>query len=65
MVEYKSVWGFRSVVFICQVQEGAAAAWMDLGLVMELEELWVSPSVTEDYDTLTVRGCLLWLASIG
>lgn len=50
---------------MCRVQEGAATTWMDLSLVMELEELWVSPSVTQDYDTLTVRGCLQWLASIG
>ena len=27
-----------SMVFVCRVLEGAAVAWMDLNLVMELEE---------------------------
>ena len=39
------------MVLMRQVQDGAAAAWMDDGLIMELEKLRAPPDVAEALET--------------
>ena len=39
------------MVYVRQVQVSAAAAWMDDGLIMELEKLRAPPDVAEALET--------------
>jgi hypothetical protein len=48
-----------SLRFTCAgVQEGAVAAWIDFGVVVELGEPWAPPG-SSSADDLTARGCRL------